>query len=518
MNSTPVPSPPSFRRWAIWLLLGLVLAVAVFAAAAINSLNLQADAFRHMETALARLEHKAHELNALEWQILHKREFTPKLVKSVAAARLEMQKQFNLLGDRNLTIPEIEEMADRYRAYSKFVDQEFQLLQGGDTKAAEEWDEEKVDPAFDELSKSLDKSSKAFDALAVSALRRVGMWTFVILIAAAAIAGFLFWQYYDKQRAAELAVTEQRVLREANEELEVRVLNRTAELAMLNKRIGVSARQAGMAEVANSVLHNVGNALNSINVSVSLVLETLAQSRLVDLPAAAGLLREHTEDLATFLTKDEQGRQFPNFLEALAGQWQTEQAALTREATVLHSHIQHVREIIQRQQAISGMTGIIENVPMAEVINEVLALNQQLLGDHRVQLRSDVAPGLSVLADRSKLTQILVNIVRNAVQAIAESGTKSGDIKVWTEVSAAGRALIHVTDNGLGIPAENLTKIFSYGFTTKKDGHGFGLHGSALGAQEMGGSLCAQSAGLGCGATFTLDLPVPVSHPQERPV
>ena len=451
MNSTPVSSRLSLHRWAKLVLLGLVLAVVVFAAGAINLLGRQADSFRHMETAMARLEHRAHELNALEWQTLHKGEFTPKLAESVAASRLEMQRQFSLLDGRNLNIPEIEMMADRYRAYSKFVDQEFQLLQRGDTKAAEEWDEEKVDPAFEQLSKALDEASTAFDARAVSALRRVGMWTFVILIGAAATVGFLFWQFYDKQRAADLAVIEQRVLREANEELEVRVLNRTAELALLNKRIGVSARQAGMAEVANSVLHNVGNALNSINVSVSLVLETLAQSRLVDLPAAAALLGEHTEDLGTFLTKDEQGRQFPGFLQALAGQWQTEQAALTREATILNSHIQHVREIIQRQQAISGVTGIIETVPMGEVIEEVLAFTQQLLGEHRVQFRCEVAPGLSVLADRSKLTQILVNIVRNAVQAIAESGVKSGDIKVWTEVSAAGRALVHVTDNGPGI-------------------------------------------------------------------
>jgi signal transduction histidine kinase len=68
--------------------------------------------------------------------------------------------------------------------------------------------------------------------------------------------------------------------------------------------------------------------------------------------------------------------------------------------------------------------------------------------------------------------------------------------------------MIRVEDNGIGIPPENLTRIFSHGFTTRPDGHGFGLHIGAINAREMGGSLSVASEGTGRGATFTLILPM----------
>ena len=74
--------------------------------------------------------------------------------------------------------------------------------------------------------------------------------------------------------------------------------------------------------------------------------------------------------------------------------------------------------------------------------------------------------------------------------------------------NGCGRVKISVMDNGVGIPCENLTRIFRFGFTTRKNGHGFGLHSGALAAHELGGALRAHSDGLGQGATFTLELPL----------
>jgi signal transduction histidine kinase len=71
---------------------------------------------------------------------------------------------------------------------------------------------------------------------------------------------------------------------------------------------------------------------------------------------------------------------------------------------------------------------------------------------------------------------------------------------------------ISVRDNGIGISAENLTRIFEHGFTTREGGHGFGLHSSALAASEMGGSLRVFSDGTGCGATFTIELPLSAEY------
>jgi len=108
--------------------------------------------------------------------------------------------------------------------------------------------------------------------------------------------------------------------------------------------------------------------------------------------------------------------------------------------------------------------------------------------------------------EKHKILQILVNLVRNAQYACDESGR--ADKRLTMRVAnGGGRMKITVMDNGVGIPPENLTRIFNHGFTTRKGGHGFGLHGGALAAKEMGGSLTVHSDGIGHGAVFTLDLP-----------
>jgi C4-dicarboxylate-specific signal transduction histidine kinase len=111
-----------------------------------------------------------------------------------------------------------------------------------------------------------------------------------------------------------------------------------------------------------------------------------------------------------------------------------------------------------------------------------------------------------VTVQKHKVLQILVNLLRNAKHACDDSGKATKQVTVRV-VAEHGRVRISVTDNGIGIPAENLTQIFAHGFTTRKNGHGFGLHSGALVARELGGSLTALSDGPGRGATFVLDLP-----------
>ena len=116
--------------------------------------------------------------------------------------------------------------------------------------------------------------------------------------------------------------------------------------------------------------------------------------------------------------------------------------------------------------------------------------------------------------DKHKVLQILVNLISNAKYALSDSDAKERQltIAISRQPSRAssddGFAEVSITDNGIGIARENLIRIFGHGFTTKKNGHGFGLHSGALAAKEMGGSLSVQSAGPGKGATFTLSLPL----------
>ena len=134
------------------------------------------------------------------------------------------------------------------------------------------------------------------------------------------------------------------------------------------------------------------------------------------------------------------------------------------------------------------------------------------LARHNVKVVRDYGPLPKICTDKHKVLQILINLVRNAKHACDDSGRNDKQMIVRA-TNGGGRVKIAVIDNGVGIPPENLTRVFNHGFTTRKDGHGFGLHSGVRMADEMGGSLTAQSEGIGKGATFTLEFPC---HPPKK--
>jgi signal transduction histidine kinase len=276
----------------------------------------------------------------------------------------------------------------------------------------------------------------------------------------------------------------------------------------MHRRLLVVSRQAGMSEAATSVLHNVGNVLNSVNVSASLAVEMVHKSKLPTLEKVASILEEKRGHLADFLSNDPKGRLVPELLIKLSCRLRDEQAAQLRELESLVKHVDHIKNIVSMQQRYAKVSGILERVPVEELVEDSLQMNAEALVRHGVVLERRFAPVPPVVADKHKVLQILVNLIRNAKYAVDHS---SGPIKrVIISILAPTEKRVHiqVQDNGVGIAPENLNRIFSHGFTTKKDGHGFGLHSSALAAKEMGGSLHVHSDGLGCGALFTLELPV----------
>jgi PAS domain S-box-containing protein len=266
------------------------------------------------------------------------------------------------------------------------------------------------------------------------------------------------------------------------------------------------SRQAGMAEVATSVLHNVGNVLNSVNVSCSVVASKVSKSRIGSVGKTADLLREHADDPAGFFTTDPRGRKLPDFLTKLAERLVEEQEDVLQELQLLGKNIDHIKEIVAMQQNYAKVSGVTEVIKVTDLIEDSLRMNAGALTRHEVKVirEYDDVPWITI--EKHKAVQILVNLIRNAKHACDASG--AAEKKLIIRVTHDhGRVRVSVTDNGVGIPPENLTRIFAHGFTTKKEGHGFGLHSGALAAQEMGGSLTVHSDGVGRGATFTLELP-----------
>ncbi|MDE3012111.1 MAG: GAF domain-containing protein, partial [Pseudomonadota bacterium] len=289
-------------------------------------------------------------------------------------------------------------------------------------------------------------------------------------------------------------------------ELESRVAERTRELREAQARLVDTARRAGMAEIATNVLHNVGNVLNSVNVSADLVGSRLRASKAGGLVRAVALIREHEHALGDFFSQDEKGRRLPDYLDRLAQTLVQEQAGMLTELEQLTRRIGHIKEVVATQQSYAGNSTVREVVRMQTLVDDAVQMTEASMVRHGVHMdvALDALPDL--LLDRPRVLQILVNLLANAKNACSDAGRCDGVVTL-AAMQAGSELCIRVSDNGVGIAAENLEKVFAHGFTTRSDGHGFGLHSCVLAAREMGGSLVARSAGAGQGASFELSIP-----------
>jgi C4-dicarboxylate-specific signal transduction histidine kinase len=310
-------------------------------------------------------------------------------------------------------------------------------------------------------------------------------------------------------------------LQDARDKLEKRVAERTqelqkevtehtqaqAELERVHRQLVEASRQAGMSEIATNVLHNVGNVLNSVNVSAILASDLAQKSKADGLGRVVALMREHAHDLGEFIASDPRGKHLPVHLGHLADHLKTEQTAIVKELDSLRKNIGHIKDIVAMQQSYAKVAGVQEIVAVVDLLEDSLRMNTGALARHGVEVVRDFEGEPQVNIDKHKVLQILVNLVRNAKYACSESALP--DRRMTLSVRTVnGRVRIIVADNGVGIAPENLTRIFNHGFTTRAAGHGFGLHSGALAAREIGGTLSVHSDGVGRGAAFSLELPL----------
>jgi signal transduction histidine kinase len=247
--------------------------------------------------------------------------------------------------------------------------------------------------------------------------------------------------------------------------------------------------------------------LNSVNISAGLVTERVRKPRAAGLSKVVSLLKQHETDLGAFVSVDERGKHLPAYLAQLSEHLMLDQQVALQELDSLRKNIDHIKEIVAMQQSYSKLVGVPEKLAVAGLVEDALRMNIGAFNRHGVSLKCDFEDVPEIVVEKHKVLQILVNLLRNAKYACEASGKTDKQVVMRVAKQTEG-VRIAVTDNGIGIQPEHIARIFTHGFTTKKEGHGFGLHSGALAARDMGGALRVDSAGPGFGATFTLDLPL----------
>jgi len=286
--------------------------------------------------------------------------------------------------------------------------------------------------------------------------------------------------------------------------------NTEHELATAQSRLVDAAHKSGMAEMATGVLHNIGNILNSVNLAGEEIARIANNSRIASLTRANDLLREHQDDMSEFLLNDPRGRKLPEFYLKIGQVLDDEVATVRREADSLIEKTTMMKEVISTQQSYARSGFHSETLNIGDLVEDALKIQASSLHKWGVKLNKQLADTPACTGQKSKLLQVITNLIKNAQEAMRDNDNfnKPKELTIETGQLNQHRVFVRVRDNGCGIASDQLSKIFSHGFTTKEDGHGFGLHTSANAMTEMHGSLSVESEGRNKGATFTLTVPI----------
>lgn len=278
------------------------------------------------------------------------------------------------------------------------------------------------------------------------------------------------------------------------------------ELKQIQARLVEAAHHAGMAEIVNGILHNLGNVLNSVNVTAESLQGSDECKRAEALKRLNDLLAE-PDDLGDFFANDPKAELVPKYLAKIQKGLETDHKRFREQMTRLLAGVRMMRDTIMMQQDYAKNAGIYEQIQLKDVVEDMLIMQTMELTKRRIQLTRAYVEAPSIKVHRHKLANVLTNLLKNALDALKMN--EPDDRRIWVGIQPTPNGMeIYVRDNGLGISQENLDKVFRYGFTTKDTGKGFGLHSCAVAMSEMGGSLTAESKGLGKGATFRCILPL----------
>ena len=279
-----------------------------------------------------------------------------------------------------------------------------------------------------------------------------------------------------------------------------------------------SAHRAGMAEIASDVLHNIGNALNSVHVSASMIESRIQSQRIDFLKNLGALLERNSDSLAQFLSQDQRGRLLPQAVAKLGLKMEEEQDLALTEIKSLHEQLFHINEIIAFQRQYTLAESFNEKLDVQNLIEDVLLVQEPILLEFGIQVVKEYREVPSILGSKPLFLHIINHLIRNACEALASCGSRENrKLTLRLKRNRRGNVRLEVKDNGKGIERENLTSIFSHNASSKKVSKSGGLHYCANTISEMGGSIGVKSKGLGAGATFMLEIPLlPKSQRQEE--
>ena len=294
-------------------------------------------------------------------------------------------------------------------------------------------------------------------------------------------------------------------LRNRAKVLEQKVDERTAELRETQKMLVDTAHRAGMAEIASGILHNVGNVLNSVKVSSQILKERVERSKINSMKKALSLMEQHSADLGDYITSDEKGKMLPEYLVKVGKTLKGEQDNYLKELSNLHSGLDHIEEIVTVQQNYAGVSGVVESVSLSKMMDDVLRMYRDSFVRNKIKAIKNYKETPPISVEKGKLMQVFVNLLKNSQESLIIKGDEEKVIKInILEDEEKKSQIVEIIDNGVGINKDNLNRIFSYGFTTKKGGQGLGLHTSALSMAELNGKIFVHSDGEDMGAKFTV--------------
>lgn len=278
-------------------------------------------------------------------------------------------------------------------------------------------------------------------------------------------------------------------------------------MAQINQQLIDASHKSGMSEVMTGVLHNVGNILNSLQVSTRLVAGKLKEGRLGRLREAAEILKQHQPDLVGFLTENPQGQQFVDYLDVLSKKLLDDRDQLLQEMQSVTRNIDHIGHVIRSQQQDARVQLLSREEEPSALMDDACQILSGRTANYNIQIVRGFQPCPTIRSDRHKILQILVNLIKNAQEAVAEINQRPRVIRLAVSSPVPDLVQLVVKDNGVGMTRAQLEKVLTFGYTTKPDGHGFGLHSCMNTARQLGGEISVESPGPGLGSKFTLTLP-----------